>query len=98
MKTEIRAEFYDRLFKILVPLLIGIAGWYIKSQAAEIGTMSVAMNQSVIQQRELYIKLENVEKHLTKSDNTVDLMGKRLNSIELKVERMDEKLQRLRND
>ena len=102
MKTEIRAEFYDRLFKILVPILIAIAGWYMKSQAADISSLTVAMNQSVIQQRELFIKLENTEKnadkHRNKSDQIAELTSKRVNILELKVERMDEKLQRISKD
>ena len=56
MRAEIKAEYYDRLFKIIVPIIIAVSAWYIRGQAEEIGSLASAVNESVIQQRELFIR------------------------------------------
>lgn len=96
MKSEIKTEFYDHLFKILVPLIIAVGSWYLKSQSSEISELTKAINQSVIQQRELFIKIENFEKHLMRSDQTIQTLEQRMSVIELKIERFDEKLMKER--
>ena len=92
MKTEIKAEYYDRIFKIIVPVIIAASTWFIKGQSEQIGSLAVAVNESVIQQRELFIKLENFEKHLMKSDQSIQSLERRMNSLEVRLERLDEKV------
>lgn len=89
----------QRLLKIvigilsaMVSILITIGTWHINSQSSQIGSLTVAVNESVIQQRELFVKLENFERHLMKSDQSIQSLERRMNSIEIRVERIDEKV------
>ena len=89
----------QRLLKIvigilsaMVSILITIGTWHINSQSSQIGSLTVAVNESVIQQRELFVKLENSDRHLMKSDQSIQSLERRMNSIEIRVERIDEKV------
>ena len=89
----------QRLLKIvigilsaMVSILITIGTWHINSQSSQIGSLTIAVNESVIQQRELFVKLENFERHLMKSDQSIQSLERRMNSIEIRVERIDEKV------
>lgn len=91
--------FDQRLLKIvviilsfLISVLMGIGTWHLNSQSSQIGTLAAAVNESVIQQRELFVKLENSERHLMKSDQSIQSLERRMNSIEIRVERIDEKV------
>lgn len=92
MKTEIKAEYYDRIFKIIVPIIIAASTWFIKSQAEQIGTLAAAVNESVIQQRELFVKLENFEKHIMRSDRSIQSLEDRVKTLEVSVGRIEERL------
>lgn len=96
--------FDQQLLKIVVAILsffisilMGIGTWHINSQSSQIGSLAAAVNESVIQQRELFVKLENFERHLMKSDQSIQSLERRMNSLEIKVERIDEKVKG-RND
>lgn len=89
----------QRLLKIvigilsaMVSILITIGTWHINNQSSQIGSLTIAVNESVIQQRELFIKLENFERHLMRNDRSIQALESRMNSLELKVERIDEKV------
>lgn len=89
----------QRLLKIvigilsaMVSILITIGTWHINSQSSQIGSLTIAVNESVIQQRELFIKLENFERHLMRNDRSIQTLEQRMNSLEIKVERIDEKV------
>lgn len=89
----------QRLLKIvigilsaMVSILITIGTWHINSQSSQIGSLTIAVNESVIQQRELFVKIENFERHLMKSDQSIQSLERRMNSLEIRVERIDEKV------
>lgn len=94
METKARLELYDKLFKFIIPMVMAIGTWYIKEQANQIGALTASLNTSLVQQRELFLKLESGEKHLTKVDSTVNNLSNKVNSIELRIERLDERLKK----
>lgn len=99
MKTEMNTVIDQRILKIVIAvltilasILISIGTWHLNSQSNQIGSLTAAVNESVIQQRELFIKLENFEKHLMRSDQSIQSLERRMNAIEIRIERVDEKL------
>ena len=99
MANNINTALDQRLLKIVISIvsfvvstLIGIGTWHLNSQSSQIGTLADAVNESVIQQRELFIKLENFERHLNRSDQSIQALDRRMNSIEIRFERLDEKV------
>lgn len=94
METKARLELYDKLFKFIIPLVMAIGTWYIKEQATQIGALTASLNSALVQQRELFIKLEAEEKHLTRSDANVNALFGKVNQIELRIERLDERLKK----
>lgn len=99
MANNINTALDQRLLKIVISILsfvvstlIGIGIWHLNSQSSQIGTLADAVNESVIQQRELFIKLENFERHLNRSDQSIQALDRRMNSIEIRFERLDEKV------
>lgn len=99
MKTEMNTVIDQRMLKIVIAILstmlsilITIGTIYLNNQSSQIGALTAAVNESVIQQRELFIKLENFEKHLMRSDQSIQSLERRMNAIEIRIERVDEKL------
>ena len=97
--AHVHTVFDQRLLKIvivilsfLISFLMGIGTWHLNSQSSQIGSLAAAVNESVIQQRELFVKLENFERHLMKSDQSIQSLERRMNSLEIRVERIDEKV------
>ena len=97
--AHVHTVFDQRLLKIvivilsfLISILMGIGTWHLNSQSSQIGSLAAAVNESVIQQRELFVKLENFERHLMKSDQSIQSLERRMNSLEIRVERIDEKV------
>src|SRR5699024_1774605 len=97
--AHVHTVFDQRLLKIvimilsfLISILMGKGTWHINSQSSQIGSLAAAVNESVIQQRELFVKLENFERHLMKSEQSIQSLERRMNSIEIRVERIDEKV------
>ena len=62
--AHVNTVFDQRLLKIvivilsfLISILMGIGTWHLNSQSSQIGSLAAAVNESVIQQRELFVKL-----------------------------------------
>lgn len=99
MTREIETVFDQRLLKIVISILslavsalISIGVWHLNSQSKQIGTLAEAVNESVIQQRELFVKLENFEKHLMRSDRSIQSLEDRVKTLEVSVGRIEERL------
>lgn len=85
-----KPETLIKLFGLAVSILLAIAGWYFKSTNTNIAVIAQSLNELTISQRELFVKLENFERHLSRSDQSVQALGQRINKLEIRIERHDE--------
>ncbi len=88
--SEPNAKLITTVFGVAVSILLAIAGWYFKSTNTNIAVIAQSLNELTISQRELFVKLENFERHLSRSDQNMQALGQRINKLEIRIERHDE--------